>query len=76
MLTSTNSAEMRGVDTSEDTTGSIEPTEREVSSIPEFQRRTKDALSEPFEPFAHQTLLVKPFDNETHRDIEFQKRKI
>ena len=48
----------------------------EAFPIPELQKNTNEALSEPFEPFSHQTLLVKPFDDETNRDIDFQKREM
>lgn len=47
----------------------------EAFPMPELQKKTNETLSEPFEPFTHQTLLVKPFDDETRRDIDFQKRE-
>lgn len=48
----------------------------EAFPMPELQKKTNETLSEPFEPFTHQTLLVKPFDDETRRDIDFQKREM
>lgn len=54
---------------------SVTMLESQSEAFPELQKKTNETLSEPFEPFTHQTLLVKPFDDETRRDIDFQKRE-